>query len=94
VKVKSCFSIKIDPYKAGLEIGEILSEISPEIIFIFPTIHYKGSDELIETIYDVLNFKPLAAFPSFGKFGPIKKNNGYSKTLFYNMMFILVLMGI
>jgi hypothetical protein len=54
MKVKSCYSIKADPYKAGLEIGNALSEIDPEVVFIFPTIHYKGSYELVEAIYDIL----------------------------------------
>ena len=54
MKAKSCFSTNMDPYRAGIEIGEELIEINPEIIFLFPTIHYKGSSELTEAIYDVL----------------------------------------
>jgi len=54
MQVKSCFSTNIDPYRAGIEIGEELAAIHPEVIFLFPTIHYNGSPELVEAIYDVL----------------------------------------
>ena len=54
MKVKSCFSTNMDPYRAGIEIGAELAGIHPEVIFLFPTIHYEGSSELVEAIYDVL----------------------------------------
>lgn len=39
---------------AGLEIGKELSSINPEIIFIFSSIHYDGTPELTEAIYDTI----------------------------------------
>ncbi|MEA3348356.1 MAG: FIST N-terminal domain-containing protein [Pseudomonadota bacterium] len=54
MKTKSCFSIKTDPYRAGVEIGEQLADINPEVIFLFSSIHYQGSPELLEAIYDEL----------------------------------------
>jgi hypothetical protein len=54
LKTKSCYSTNQDPYKAGIEIGEALAEIHPEVIFLFPTIEYNGSPELVEAIFDVL----------------------------------------
>jgi len=54
MKVKSCFSTNLDPYRAGIEIGEKLASISPEVIFLFSSIHYEGSQELLEAIYDCL----------------------------------------
>lgn len=54
MKAESCFSMNMDPYRAGIELGEGLVDIRPEVIFLFPTIHYNGSREMAEGIYDVL----------------------------------------
>ena len=51
---KSSYSVQLDPYRAGLEVAEALQEIDPEIIIVFSSIHYQGSPELPEAIYDVL----------------------------------------
>ena len=59
LEVKSCFSIDMDPYKAGIQIGESLRNIQPEILLLFPTIHYEGSPELVEGIYDAVGTKDL-----------------------------------
>lgn len=48
---KSCISRNLDPYRAGVEIAEQLAEISPEIIFLFSSSHYRGSQELLESLY-------------------------------------------
>jgi hypothetical protein len=45
----------MDPYRAGIELAEKLITIQPEVIFLFPTIHYRGSAEMAEAIYDVIN---------------------------------------
>ena len=55
MQVKSHFSINLNAYMAGLEIGKALSEINPEIIFLFTSIHYNGSAELTEAIYDTID---------------------------------------
>lgn len=54
MKTKSCFSVNTDPYRAGVEIGEQLADINPEVIFLFSSIHYQGSPEILEAIYDEL----------------------------------------
>jgi hypothetical protein len=54
MKTKSCFSVNMDPYRAGVEIGEQLADINPEVIFLFSSIHYQGSSEILEAIYDEL----------------------------------------
>ena len=55
MKAKSLFTSRIDPYRAGSEIAEALAEIDPEIIFIFTSIHYEGSGDLAEAMYDILD---------------------------------------
>lgn len=55
MKAVSCFSTNMDPYRAGIELAEKLAAIQPEVVFLFSTIHYRGSAEMLEAIYDVLN---------------------------------------
>ena len=54
MRAKSCFSTNLDSYRAGNKIGEELALIQPEVLFLFSSIHYEGSVELIEGIYDAL----------------------------------------
>ncbi|KQC15099.1 MAG: hypothetical protein APR63_12730 [Desulfuromonas sp. SDB] len=54
MKAKSHYSTITDPYRAGIELAEQIADIKPEALFIFPTIHYRGSPELVEAIYDVM----------------------------------------
>ena len=42
-----------DPYRAGYALGEKLAPLSPEVIFLFSSIHY-ATQELLEGLYDAL----------------------------------------
>lgn len=55
MKVISCYSSQIDPYRAGVEIAQQLIELNPEVIFLFATIHYNESNDLLDAIYTVLD---------------------------------------
>lgn len=66
METKSCFSNLLDPYRAGIEIGEQFNELQPEVIFLFTSIHYKGSIELSEAIYEVLDSKNLIIIGNTG----------------------------
>ena len=59
MKSKSTYSQNMDPYRAGIELGENLKDIEPEVIFLFSSIHYNGSEELAEAIYDVIGSDEL-----------------------------------
>jgi len=59
MKSKSTFSQNMDPFRAGIEIAENLLEIQPEIVFLFSSIHFDGSAELTEAIFDVIDSKDL-----------------------------------
>jgi len=48
---KSCISRNLDPYRAGVEIAEQLAGIAPEVIFLFSSSHYRGAQELLESLY-------------------------------------------
>ncbi len=39
-----------DPYRAGLELGSALEDMHPEVVFLFSTVQYEGSPELLEGI--------------------------------------------
>ncbi|MCD4654024.1 FIST C-terminal domain-containing protein [bacterium] len=66
MKVRSCFSTNLDPYRAGVEIARKLIKVHPEVIFLFPSIHYEGSLELTEAIYDVLESDQTVLIGSTG----------------------------
>jgi hypothetical protein len=54
MRAKSVATRHLDPYRAGLELGEGLSELAPEVVFLFSSIHYGGSPELLEGLHDAL----------------------------------------
>lgn len=43
-----------DPYRAGLALGESLVALSPEVVFLFSSIHF-SNPELLEGLYDALS---------------------------------------
>ncbi|GBE29404.1 MAG TPA: hypothetical protein ENH10_04995 [Bacteroidetes bacterium] len=66
MNAKSCSSTITDPYRAGIEIGEGLASLQPEVIFLFPTIEYQGSPELVEGILDVLDSDDIVLIGNTG----------------------------
>ncbi len=54
MKACSAFTKATDSYRAGLELGNELLSTQPEVIFLFSTIHYSHSAELIEGVYDAI----------------------------------------
>ncbi|MCB0263954.1 MAG: FIST N-terminal domain-containing protein [Calditrichia bacterium] len=54
MKCKSISTINIDPFEAGLEIGETLKSIAPEAIILLASVHYADFTELYEGIYSGL----------------------------------------
>ncbi len=55
MKARSSFSKDTDPYRAGLQLGQDISSVQPEVVFLFSTIHYRGSAELLEGLLDGLS---------------------------------------
>ena len=66
LRFASCSSTNLDPYRAGVEIGEHLAGLDPEVVFLFTSIHYQGSPELLEGIYDVLESDQVVIFGNTG----------------------------
>lgn len=73
LRSRSASTTKRDPYRAGVELAEQLAEIEPEVIFLFLSIHYEGSPELVEAIYDVLGNRDLVLIGTTGE-GFYEKN--------------------
>ncbi len=74
MKALSHFSLNPDPYKAGIQIAEKFAEIDPEIVFLFPTIHYGGSPETAEAFDDVIQNPNLLILGNTGE-GFYEKQN-------------------
>lgn len=54
MRAKSASTTLIDPYRAGLSLGRSLSEIEPEVVFLFVTLQYQAWDEFMDGLYDGL----------------------------------------
>ena len=59
MRAKSLATRHLDPYRAGLELGAGLAEVAPEVVFLFSSIHYGGSAELLEGLHDGLPGAPV-----------------------------------
>lgn len=55
-----------DPYRAGLELGEALAGIEPEVVFLTTTIDYGGSSEILEGLLDGTGNEDLTIIGSTG----------------------------
>jgi len=55
LRAKSVCTTIADPYRAALSLGQSLSEISPEVVFLFLTTHYDDWTEFIDGLFDGLN---------------------------------------
>ncbi|MDY0110740.1 MAG: FIST C-terminal domain-containing protein [Candidatus Krumholzibacteria bacterium] len=59
MRAKSVATCRLDAYRAGLELGEGLRELAPEVVFLFSSIHYEGNPELLEGLHDGLENEPV-----------------------------------
>lgn len=54
MKALSASTTLLDPYRAGLALGESLQPVAPEVVFLFSSVGYGDGDELLEGLYDAL----------------------------------------
>ena len=66
MKSKSISTINIDPYEAGTEIGDALSDIQPEAIIMFASVHYADFSDLFDGIYDSLGTREVVILGGTG----------------------------
>lgn len=55
MRTKSVSTTIVDPYRAALFLGQSLSEIQPEVVFLFATVHYGDWAEFMEGLHDGLD---------------------------------------
>ena len=55
MRSKSVSTTIVDPYRAALFLGQSLSEIRPEVVFLFATVHYGDWAEFMDGLYDGLD---------------------------------------
>ncbi|WP_296449598.1 FIST signal transduction protein [Rhodoferax sp. UBA5149] len=55
MRAKSASTTITDPYRAALFLGQSLAEISPEVVFLFVTVHYSDWHEFMDGLYDGLD---------------------------------------
>lgn len=55
MRAKSARTSIVDSYRAGLFLGEALSEIRPEIVFLFATVQYDDMGQFMDGLYDGLD---------------------------------------
>jgi hypothetical protein len=55
-----------DPYRAALHLGQSVADISPEIVFLFTTVHYDDWDEFMSGLHDGLGTKSVRVIGASG----------------------------
>ena len=54
MRARSASTQHLNPYRAGLQLGEALQDARPEVVFLFSSIHYRGDPLLLEGLHDGL----------------------------------------
>lgn len=55
MQIRSSCTVLTDQYRAGLELGEDLADIQPEVVLLFTAASYGGSPELVEALLEGLD---------------------------------------
>ncbi|MES2261641.1 MAG: FIST C-terminal domain-containing protein [Pseudomonadota bacterium] len=55
MQAKSVSTTIVDPYRAALHLGQSLSGMQPEIVFLFVTVHYDNWSEFMDGLHDGLD---------------------------------------
>lgn len=66
MKACSAATRAADPYRAGLELGAALRDCRPEVVFLFSSIHYSESNELLEGLYESIGRDDLVLIGATG----------------------------
>lgn len=62
----SAFTNLSDPYRAGVALGETLARVRPEVVFLFCSINYGSSADLVEGLNDALDNPELIVIGNSG----------------------------
>ncbi len=67
----SSSTVITDPYRAGIALGELLASMTPEVVFLFSSVHY-SVPELLEGFHDALECDDVIVVGNSG--------NGFDET--------------
>jgi hypothetical protein len=59
MKAQSAATLRMDPYKAGVDLGKQLAKIAPEVVIVFTSIHYSKSADILKGLRDVVGSHTL-----------------------------------
>jgi hypothetical protein len=59
MRARSVATRHLDAYRAGLELGDGLRDMAPEVVFLFSSIHYQGDADLLAGLCDALERAPI-----------------------------------
>lgn len=65
MRAASASTSNLDPYRAGVELGESVASIEPEVVFLFSSIQYAIPD-LLEGLHDAIGRNDLIVFGNSG----------------------------
>lgn len=65
MRAVSASTSNLDPYRAGVELGESVASIEPEVVFLFSSIQYAVPD-LLEGLHDAVGRDDLIVFGNSG----------------------------
>lgn len=63
---KSTVTTEVDPYEAGYAIGVELKPIAPELVTLFPSVHYSDFGDLVSGLLDALEDESVLVFGGTG----------------------------
>lgn len=66
VVAKSTRSLASDAYRAGIELGNALTEIKPELVLVFGAVAHARNPELLEGLYDALGSRDVVVAGNSG----------------------------
>ena len=66
MRASSAFTCQSDPYRAGLELGEALATVAPEVVFLFSSVGYGKNADLVEGLNDALDNPSLIVIGNSG----------------------------
>ena len=66
VVAKSAHSLASDPYRAGIELGNALAGIEPELVLVFAAVAHARNPELLEGLYDALGSRAIVVAGNSG----------------------------
>lgn len=66
MRASSAFSRSPQAFRAGLELGMGLADLAPEVVFLFSSVHYIDSDDILTGLYEGLGREEVVVIGNSG----------------------------